>query len=54
MDTAASLLLQGMTAHYLVEDCYKVKKDDIVLIHAAAGGMGQVHTNSGTMPYGRV
>jgi hypothetical protein len=36
------LPLQGMTAHYLIEDCYKVTDKSTVLVHAGAGGMGQV------------
>jgi NADPH:quinone reductase len=39
---AASVLLQGLTAHYLTKDSYKVKKNDVVLVHAAAGGVGQL------------
>ncbi|MBS0654641.1 MAG: quinone oxidoreductase [Verrucomicrobia bacterium] len=39
-ETAAAFPLQGMTAHYLLHEFYKVKKGDTVLIHAAAGGMG--------------
>lgn len=39
---AASVLLQGLTAHYLTKDSYAVKKNDIVLVHAAAGGVGQL------------
>jgi NADPH2:quinone reductase len=39
---AASVLLQGLTAHYLTKDSYAVKKGDIVLVHAAAGGVGQL------------
>ncbi|EKN63720.1 zinc-binding dehydrogenase family oxidoreductase [Neobacillus bataviensis LMG 21833] len=39
---AASVLLQGLTAHYLTRDSYAVKKNDIVLVHAAAGGVGQL------------
>jgi NADPH:quinone reductase len=38
--TAAAILLQGTTAHYLVHDSYAVKPGDPVLVHAAAGGMG--------------
>ncbi|MBV7507861.1 quinone oxidoreductase [Bacillus sp. sid0103] len=38
----ASVLLQGLTAHYLTKDSYAVKKNDIVLVHAAAGGVGQL------------
>ncbi|KPB04964.1 quinone oxidoreductase family protein [Bacillus sp. CHD6a] len=41
---AASLLLQGLTAHYLVHDSYQVKNGDTVLVHAAAGGVGQLLT----------
>jgi NADPH2:quinone reductase len=37
---AAAALLQGMTAHYLVHSTYPLKKGEIALIHAAAGGMG--------------
>jgi NADPH2:quinone reductase len=39
-EVAAAVLLQGMTAHYLTESTYPVKKGDAVLIHAAAGGVG--------------
>jgi NADPH2:quinone reductase len=42
--TAAALLLQGMTAHYLLTDCYRVQKGEWILIHAAAGGMGLLLT----------
>jgi NADPH:quinone reductase len=43
-DLAASVLLQGLTAHYLSNDSFKVKKNDVVLIHAASGGVGQILT----------
>ncbi|MBC8153797.1 MAG: quinone oxidoreductase [Bacteroidetes bacterium] len=43
-ETAASVLLQGLTAHYLSNDSYKVKSGHVVLIHAAAGGVGQILT----------
>ncbi|MFJ6677031.1 quinone oxidoreductase family protein [Actinosynnema sp. NPDC091369] len=39
-DTASALLLQGLTAHYLVASTYPVQKGDTVLVHAAAGGVG--------------
>jgi NADPH2:quinone reductase len=39
---AASMMLKGMTAHYLVYATFKVKKGDIVLWHAAAGGVGLI------------
>lgn len=42
--TAAALLLQGMTAHFLLTDCYRVKKGEWILIHAAAGGVGLLMT----------
>ena len=37
---AAAATLQGLTAHYLVRELYKVKRGDTVLIQAAAGGVG--------------
>jgi NADPH2:quinone reductase len=41
-ETAASILLQGLTAHYLVHDSYAIKSGDIAVVHAAAGGVGQL------------
>ncbi|WP_041614821.1 quinone oxidoreductase family protein [Paenibacillus sp. JDR-2] len=41
-ETAAAVLLQGMTAHYLTQDSYRVQAGDEVLVHAAAGGVGQL------------
>lgn len=38
--TAASLLLQGMTAHYLVTDTFRLGLGHVALVHAAAGGVG--------------
>jgi len=38
--TAAALMLQGMTAHYLSHDTYPLKPGDACLVHAAAGGVG--------------
>ncbi len=38
--TAAAVMLQGMTAHYLTHSTYPIKPDDTVLVHAAAGGTG--------------
>ncbi len=37
---AATAMLQGLTAHYLLRSTYEVKKGDPILIHAAAGGVG--------------
>ncbi|KAJ3101981.1 hypothetical protein HK100_004445 [Physocladia obscura] len=42
LDIAAALLLQGCTAMSLVRLAYEVKPGDFVLIHAAAGGTGQL------------
>lgn len=39
-EQAAAAMLQGMTAHYLSHDTYPLKRDDIALVHAAAGGVG--------------
>ncbi|KAG8381543.1 hypothetical protein BUALT_Bualt06G0132600 [Buddleja alternifolia] len=39
---AASVLLKGMTAQFLVRQCFKVEKGHTVLIHAAAGGVGSL------------
>ncbi len=41
---AASVLLQGLTAHYLCNDSHKVKEGETILIHAASGGVGQILT----------
>ena len=38
--TAAAIMLQGMTAHYLTRGAYQLQKGDTALIHAAAGGAG--------------
>lgn len=43
-ETAASILLQGLTAHYLATDSHKTIKGETVLIHAVAGGVGQILT----------
>lgn len=39
-EQGAAFPLQGMTAHYLLHEFYKVKKGSRVLVHAAAGGVG--------------
>jgi NADPH2:quinone reductase len=38
----AAMMLQGMTARYLLHGCYQVKSGDSILIHAAAGGVGLI------------
>lgn len=40
--TAAAVMLQGMTAHYLLRRTYPVQPGDRVLVHAAAGGVGLI------------
>lgn len=42
LETAAAAMLQGMTAHYLVNGSYEVQPGDVALVHAAAGGVGQL------------
>ena len=41
-DTGAAMMLKGLTAQYLLRQTYRVKKGDIILVHAAAGGVGLV------------
>ena len=41
-EQAASMMLKGMTAQYLLNRTFKVKKGDIILVHAAAGGVGLI------------
>ena len=40
--TAASMMIRGMTARYLLHDTYQVKPGDPILVHAAAGGVGLI------------
>jgi NADPH2:quinone reductase len=40
--TAAAMMLQGMTAYYLLNRTYKVRAGDTILIYAAAGGLGLI------------
>jgi NADPH2:quinone reductase len=53
-DVAAAVLMQGVTAHYLATDTYRVQPGDSVLVHAAAGGVGQLLTQVVTLRGGRV
>lgn len=39
-DDGAAIILQGLTAHYLVHEFYPITRNSTVLVHAAAGGMG--------------
>ena len=43
-ETAAAIMLKGMTARYLLKSSYKVKRGQTILFHAAAGGVGQIAT----------
>ncbi|AFS15226.1 MULTISPECIES: quinone oxidoreductase family protein [Mycobacterium] len=43
-DVAASALLKGLTAHYLLKSVYPVQAGDTVLVHAGAGGVGLILT----------
>ncbi len=42
LDMATAAAVQGLTAHYLVNDSYAVQDGDWCLVHAAAGGTGQI------------
>ena len=42
LDVACAAMLQGMTAHYLMASLYEIKSGDTALVHAAAGGVGQL------------
>lgn len=52
--TAVAVLMQGVTAHYLAADAYAVRPGDDILVHAAAGGVGQLLTQIVRMHGGRV
>ena len=39
-EQAAAAMVQGLTAHYLVNDAHKLKAGETALVHAAAGGVG--------------
>jgi len=41
-ETAAAMMLKGMTARYLLRETYKVKAGDTILWHAVAGGVGLI------------
>lgn len=41
-ETAATMMLQGMTVRYLLRETYPVTKDTVMLFHAAAGGVGLI------------
>ncbi len=41
-ETAAAMMLKGLTAQYLLRQTYRVQSGDTILVHAAAGGVGQI------------
>jgi NADPH2:quinone reductase len=57
-ETAAAVMLQGLTAHYLTHSTYPLRAGDTALVHAAAGGVGQLITQvarlCGATVYGTV
>lgn len=52
--TAAALLLQGLTAHYLATDTYQLDSESTCLIHAGAGGVGHLLTQIARIKGARV
>jgi NADPH2:quinone reductase len=53
-EQAAALLEQGLTAHYLAVSTYPLKPGDTALVHAAAGGVGQLLVQIAKMRGARV
>ncbi|OBA58954.1 NADPH:quinone reductase [Mycobacterium sp. 1100029.7] len=53
-EVAASVLLKGLTAHYLLKSVYPVQAGDAVLVHAGAGGVGLILTQWAHLLGGRV
>lgn len=53
-ETAAAVLVQGLTAHYLLKSVYAVQPGDPILVHAAAGGTGRLITQYATRLGARV
>jgi NADPH:quinone reductase len=47
-EAAASALLKGMTAHYLIKSVHQVQPSDVILVHAGAGGVGLILTQWAT------
>jgi NADPH2:quinone reductase len=46
-EQAAVLMLKGLTACYLLRHTYRVRKGDVIVVHAAAGGVGALLTQWG-------
>lgn len=54
LETAAASMLQGMTAHYLLNSTWPLEAGQTALVHAAAGGMGLLLTQLGTAKGARI
>lgn len=54
MSDAVTLMLQGMTAHYLSHSLYKLEAGKTALVHAGAGGVGQLLTQIASLRGARV
>ncbi len=52
--TAAAVMLQGLTSHYLVNSTYPIQEGDTCLVHAAAGGVGLLLVQMAKMRGARV
>jgi NADPH2:quinone reductase len=53
-EDAAAMMMQGLTAHYLVNDAHKLKAGETALVHAAAGGVGLLLVQMARMVGARV
>src|SRR5450432_737280 len=53
-ETAAAIMLQGLTAHYLANDSHSIKPGETALVHAAAGGVGLLLTQIIKLKGGKV
>jgi len=54
LESAAAVMLQGMTAHYLCESTYPIRPGQTALVHAAAGGLGLLLTQMLSLKEARV
>ena len=54
LQTAAAMMMQGITAHYLAYSTFPIKAGDTVLVHAAAGGVGSLLTQLASILGARV
>jgi NADPH2:quinone reductase len=53
-EQAAAVMLQGLTAHFLAKSTYPLKPGETALVHAAAGGVGQLLVQIAKMSGARV